>query len=138
MNNTILVTDEKLSNDVQFQDFLKNNPGYSTLKIRASAANEAYPISGVRIVVTKKIGNYDVIFYEGETDSSGMINNIVLPSPRAIQNDLEIPQFTSYSLQASSEKDDFYQTFEVSVCCGITVIQYINITPIGTGGRDGD
>ena len=137
MNNRILVTDEALKNDSSYLDFIKNNPGYSTLKVRASAANEAYPIEGVSIVVSKVIGNYDVVFYEGKTDSSGMINNIILPSPRAIQNDMEVPSFTEYQLIAKSEVDDFYKVYNFSVCCGITVIQYINITPKVTEERYG-
>lgn len=132
MLNRIMVTDEALKKDASFQAFLRENPGYSTLKIRASAANEAYPISGVKVLVSRVIGNNEVIFFEGETDVSGMINNIVLPSPRAIKNDLEVPQFTEYQLHADSAPNNYQHDFQISVCCGITVIQYINITPPGT------
>ncbi len=126
---SILVSDEILNNYPDYIDFIKNNPGYSTLKVRASAANEAYPISNVDIKVSRVIGEYEVVFYEGKTDSSGMINNIILPSPKAINNDMEVPEFTEYKLSAISSVDDYNKTFNISVCCGITVIQYINITP---------
>lgn len=132
MLNRIMVTDEALKKDAAFQAFLRDNPGYSTLKVRASAANEAYPIAGVKVLVSRVIGNNEVIFFEGETDVSGMINNIVLPSPRAIKNDLEVPKFTEYKLHADSAQNNYEHDFQVSVCCGITVIQYINITPPGT------
>ena len=125
----VLVTDEILKNDIDYLNFISNNPGYSTLKVRASAANEAYPIANVDIEVSKIIGEYEVIFYEGKTDSSGMINNIILPSPKAISSDLEVPEFTDYKLVAKSDTDNYNHTFNISVCCGITVIQYINITP---------
>ena len=129
MINRILVTDDILKTDSNYLDFIKNNPGYSTLKVRASAANEAYPIQNVEITVSKIIGAYEVVFYEGKTDSSGMINNIILPSPKAIKSDMEVPEFTEYNLIAKDEANDFYKKYIFSVCCGITVIQYINITP---------
>ncbi|MBQ8132754.1 MAG: hypothetical protein IJ193_09715 [Bacilli bacterium] len=138
MLNRIFVTDDRLKNDADFMEFMQNNPGYSTLKIRASAANEAYPISGVKVVVTRIIGTNEVIFFDGETDSSGMINNIILPSPKAIQNDLEVPQFTEYQVSAIDDNYGYNKTFQVSVCCGITVIQYINITPPVTEERYGN
>ena len=49
---------------IDYLNFISNNPGYSTLKVRASAANEAYPIANVDIEVSKIIGEYEVIFYE--------------------------------------------------------------------------
>ena len=58
-----------------------------------------------------------------------MINNIILPSPKAIKSDMEVPEFTEYNLIAKDEANDFYKKYSFSVCSGITVIQYINITP---------
>ena len=46
----VSVDDPILKNDSDFQEFLKNNPGRGYLKIRASAASEALPISGVDII----------------------------------------------------------------------------------------
>lgn len=135
---SVFVTDEILNNYSPYLDFIKNNPGYSTLKVRASAANEAYPIKDVEVVVSRIIGEYEVVFYEGKTDSSGMINNIILPSPKAITNDMEVPSFTEYKLDARSKVDDFSKSYNISVCCGITVIQYINITPKMMEERYGD
>ena len=120
---------EILQNDSAYQDFLKENPGRGTLKIRTSSASEAMPIKDVTIIVSKKIGNNTIIFYEGLTDNSGMINDIKLPTPKAIQNDEEQPNFTSYQLHAIYEPDKFDKYYEVSLCCGFSVIQYINITP---------
>lgn len=121
--------DENLSTDAYFQEFLRDNPGKGYLKIRASAANEAIPITGIKIKVSKIIGDKIIVFYEGVTDSSGMINDIVLPAPAANLDDEVEPRFTDYNLDATGSTQNINLKYSISVCCGITVIQYINITP---------
>lgn len=123
----LFYTDKLLLNDVDYQEFLKNSPGTGYLKIRATSANEAVPVANLNIKVSKEIGNNKVIFYEGKTDYSGMINNIVLPAPMSITNDLEIPKFNTYKIEAYD--DNIKQEYNISICCSFTVIQYINVTP---------
>lgn len=124
------ISDESLKNDPAYLEFLRNNPGNGFLKIRASAANEAVPISGIQIKVTKLIGNTNVVFFEGQTDGSGMINNISLPAPAAIASDEDVPQFTDYNVSATGSMQDLKEEYSVAICCGITVIQYISVTPM--------
>lgn len=127
--------DINLKNDTAYQNFLIDNPGSGYLKVRASAANQAYPISGLKIRILKHIGQYDVIFFEGITDDSGMINNIVLPTPDHALNDLMIPDYTSYELQASNALENLYQSFQLAMYNGITVIQDINVVPTLSGSE---
>ena len=56
-----LYTDKSLQNDLAYQKFLKDNTGRGYLKIRASAANEAIPISGIKIKVSKVIGDNKIV-----------------------------------------------------------------------------
>lgn len=119
-----------LVNNQTYTEFIKNNPGMGTLKIRATSASEALPIKDVNIVVSKQIGNDTYIFFEGKTDESGMINNIKLPTPVRITDNLDEPKFTSYKIRAEYSRDKFDKTYEISLCCGSGLIQYINITPI--------
>ena len=123
----LFYTDKSLENDFSFQEFIKNSPGTGYLKIRATSANEAVPVEGLNIKVSKEIGNNKIIFYEGKTDYSGMINNISLPAPMAITDDLVEPNFTEYLIEATNK--DIKQEYTISICCGFTVIQYINVTP---------
>ena len=126
----INITDvDKLKNDVEFNNFISNNSGMGTLKIRANSINEALPVENVKIIVEKKIGNNNIIFFEGYTDKSGMINNIKLPTPKRIISNLEIPNFTTYEIIAEYKKDDFLKKYNISLCCGAELIQYINIIP---------
>ena len=126
----IKVNKESLNNDSVYQEFVKDNPGQGTLKVRVTSASEAIPVEGVDVVVSKDIGDNTYIFYEGKTDNSGMINNVKLPTPIRITNNLEVPKFTTYKLKVDYLKDKFSKTYEISLCCGSGLIQYVNITPM--------
>lgn len=126
--------DANLKNDSSFKEFLSENPGHGYLKVRASAANQALPISGIRVRISKPIGNYNVIFFEGVTDSSGMINNITLPTPVYSPNDLLAPNSTSYELLATGSEQNVLQDFFLAMYNGVTLIQDINVIPPIVGG----
>ena len=121
--------DKSLESDSDYQNFLKDNPDYGYLKIRASSANEALPVKGVKIIVSKIIGDNKVVFYEGETDESGMINDIKLPSPPKVESDDEVPKFADYDVEASYPPLNFNKVYHDSICCNINVIQYVSIFP---------
>ncbi len=125
----ISVDDPILSDDQAFQEFIRNNPGRGYLKVRATSANDAIPVAGVEVTVSKKIGNNNVVFFQGQTDNSGMINGIVLATPSKASSDLEAPSFTDYELRAVYEKENFDKVYKISLCCRASVIQYINIIP---------
>ena len=125
----ISVDDPILSDDQAFQEFIRNNPGRGYLKVRATSANDAIPVAGVEVTVSKKIGNNNVVFFQGQTDNSGMINGIVLATPSKASSDLEAPSFTDYELRAVYEKENFDKVYIISLFCRASVIQYINIIP---------
>ena len=47
--NTYNINDDSYANSQAYQEFLKDNPDEGYLKIRAFAASQAIPISGVNI-----------------------------------------------------------------------------------------
>ena len=106
--------------------FIKENPGIGRLKIRAYAASEALPVSNLKIVVSSIISGTKVIFYEGVTDTSGMIPNISLPAPSLIDN-LEIPKTIKYDIEASMNNS--VSNFSINMYDGICVVQNINFVP---------
>ena len=125
----INVGSPELQNDLSFQNFLRDNPGRGTLKVRASSANAAVPVEGVRVIVSKKIGNNTIIFFNGSTDESGMINGISLPTPPAVSSDEVVPKFADYNMEAIYPPENMDKNYSISICCSVSVIQYINITP---------
>lgn len=120
---------EKLKNNSEYQEFLRKNPGIGTLKVRVSSINQALPVEGTLITVSKKIGDDTIVFFNGETDESGMINNIKLPTPMRVESDEIEPSFTTYQLHAVYKQSNFDKMYDIALCCGISVIQNINITP---------
>ena len=116
-------------NPMEFTSFSLENTGIGKLKIRAYAANEALPVEGLHIVVTSKIDDKDVIFFDGKTDSSGLIEVIELPAPKNDDN-MIIPKTTTYMIIVDS-KDKYV----VDMYDGICVVQNINYVPGGFYGN---
>ena len=132
--NRVNFNDDSFKTTKTYQDFIKDNPSSACLNIRTSSANLAVPIDNVKIIVSKILGNYKVIFYEGITDISGMINSITLPAPSLNSNDLVIPSSTSYTIEAIYEKDNIDRKYTVFMYPNICVVQNINLIPNLEGG----
>ena len=96
--NTYNINNSDFVKSSIFQNYLKTNNSFGYLNIRAFSANEAIPIKGLKITVTNVIDNYTIIFFEGETDESGMINNIKLPTPKTNKDNLVVPSKITYSI----------------------------------------
>ena len=125
-----------LKNDSDYQTFTQNNPSKAFVKVRASSINEALPIKDLEVSISKKIGDNTVIFFEGKTDESGMINDITIPAPIRVKTNEDVPEFTKYELNANYPKENFSKTYTISVCCGITIVQHINVTPYANQERN--
>ena len=79
--------------------------------------------------MSKNIDNSNVIFYEGKTNSSGIIEKIVLPAPKQNTNDLVIPSSITYDIKATYEKDNTTNSYQINIYDNIYVVQTINIVP---------
>ena len=123
------VNDENFKNSATYKKFINEHPALGSLRIKASAASGAVPISGVKIVVTTMIENVNVVFFEGETDNSGLIEKINLPAYKLDTNNLEVPNKTVYSVKATYVPDNLSMTFNVNIYENINVVQNINIVP---------
>ena len=132
--NTYNINDTNFINSSEYQEFIKNNPEVGFLKIRAFAASGAIPISNMKVVVSKNVNNDNVIFYEGYTNSSGIIERITLPAPRLEVNNMNAPSRTSYLITATYSNN--IKTYEINIYENVSVIQNINITPTMERGSD--
>lgn len=127
MNNTVNINDENFKNSEVYQNFLKNNPATGNLIIRAYAANEAIPIRNMRVIVSLEIDEYNVIFFDGVTDDSGMIRKLSLPAPGYNPNNLVAPLFTTYDVSANYMNLNY--NYKVNIYDNICVVQNINVIP---------
>ena len=127
--NTYNFTDSDYINTESYNNFISNNPSSANLNIRTTAANSAIPISGVRIIVSKEIDGNKIIFFDGITDDSGMINDIKLPTPRTVNNDLEAPKGTLYDVEAIYTEDNIDRIYKILMYPDVCTVQNINIVP---------
>ena len=128
MNTYSMFDKNFLSSDI-YQRFIKENPDKGGLRIRAYAASEAIPISGLKVVVSTMFENHKIIFFDGYTNESGVIEKITLAAPKNDDNNMSVPSKRVYEIEATYNKDNVKQFFHVNVYPGICIIQTINIVP---------
>ena len=127
--NEIFFDSEEFNNDEGCCNFMEMNDGFGLLKVQASTASGAYPLSGVDITITKFIDGNEVVFFKGVTDESGIIDNIrlpAIPSKEEILKESDIV-YTVYNLKAVYQKDNFERIYDVSIFDNIKVIQPIRV-----------
>lgn len=125
--NNVNITDSNFISTIVYKKFMIENTGRGILNIRASFANQALPITNLKVVVSKEIENYNVIFYEGVTNISGLIEKISLPTPPKENDDLIAPKNTTYKITTLYNNMEY--TYVVNMYDGICVVQNINIVP---------
>ncbi|MBQ8534256.1 MAG: hypothetical protein IJ463_01070 [Bacilli bacterium] len=113
-----------------YEDFIRVNPDLGVLKIEAFTANEGIPIPDTDIVIYKDIGEYNVVFFKGKTDSNGMIDNIYLPTPKKSDSmSLEIPLYTVYEMNAFHIGYETIKKYSIGMFGDVKVIQYVKMMP---------
>lgn len=130
MNN---ITLEQFKNLPEYQNYLQNNPSTGVLKVQVFTADQAIPIPNTQVYITKLIDNYNVLFFEGVTDSSGIIDNIILPAPSG-DFDLEdfvTPNYTTYQLVASNDELKQIKQYQISMFGDVKVLQYVKMSDGG-------
>ena len=124
---TYNINDKEFLNSELYKSFINFNSGIGFLKIRAYAASQAVPISGLSVVISKDIGGNKVIFFEGVTNDSGVIEKISLPAPKINLDNTVTPIINTYDIDTSYEGEK--RLYKVNVYDGIYVVQNINVTP---------
>ena len=121
--------DNEFKNTDIYKNFIKDNPSFGSLRIRAFAASGAIPISGLKIIISTNYNENEIIFFNGVTDESGTIPKIKLPAPTLNTDNLDVPNKTTYKITATYKVDNTTQTFSVNMYEGICVVQNISIVP---------
>ena len=123
-----------------YKSFLREHPARGMLKIQANTASGAYPVSGLRVAVTKDFTDGEHTFYSGITDANGIIDGVELPAP-PVANSLnyELPdKGAAYKLRSFSPE---YENIErdVEIFSGIKTIQpiYVSLKPDRSGRNGG-
>lgn len=126
-----IINYEDFKNTDLYESFISENPDTGFLKVQVFTAYGAVPISDTSIIISKDIEDYRVIFYQGVTDDSGIIENINLPAPLTVKvaNPDIIPGYTIYDMTAIHEGFETIKKFSIGMFGDVKVIQYVKMTP---------
>ncbi len=126
---------EEYFNSEKHADYLKNNSGSGLLRIQVYTANQAFPLEDVEVKVYKEIDGKRVVFFNGVTDSSGIIDNINLPT-KEVKKEVESASdimSTDYIIEAKYPKTGVAQDYIVSIYDDLKVIQPIKFASVSGG-----
>ena len=132
--NTYNINDENFKNTDVYRSFINDNPVNGYLKIRAYSASGAIPVRGLKITVSTEYEGNTIIFYDGFTDTSGVIEKITLPAPRLNSDNMDIPSRTTYDINATYPPNLVDLKYQVNIYEDVFVIQNINIVPGSNSG----
>ncbi len=120
----------------EYQEYIDENKGRGSLKIQASVAQDAFPIKDVFVDVSMIYKGKRYSLYNDTTDSSGIINEIVLPSKLSAES--RDPQ-TAPDSEAQYLISAYHPGFEAIVDCPVNIydrietILPISLNPLGIG-----
>ena len=132
--NTYNINDENFKNTEVYRSFINDNPVSGYLKIRAYSASGAIPVRGLKITVSTEYEGNTIIFFDGITDTSGVIEKITLPAPRLNSDNMDIPSRTTYDINATYPPNLVDLKYQVNIYEDVFVIQNINIVPGSNSG----
>lgn len=112
-----------------YQEFLDRDKEYGLLKIQAFTARQALPISGVKVTVSKKFSDMDKVFFEGETDSSGIIDNIKLPTTAKSLSESpeDVLPYSIYDFKSSHPQYQTENADQIQIFPNIKSIQPVTV-----------
>lgn len=131
--NTYNINDEGFKNSEIYKNFINENPMVGYLKIRAYSASGAIPVRGLKIEVSTNYENSKIIFFDGITDTSGIIEKITLPAPKLTTIE-DVPNKIIYDINATYPPNLLDLNYKVNMYEDIFVIQNINVVPKAESG----
>lgn len=84
------------------QWFLDAHPEWGTLRVQVSTGRGLFPVEGAQVEIYRYFGPERTVFYEGATDSSGIVEGIRLPAlPAGWSQSSETAGISGTAYQAS-------------------------------------
>ena len=125
---------------IDVNSVMRPHEGRGWLKPQVFASDAMYPLPGARVVVFQTVNGKHYVIYDKMTNSSGMIDDMVLPAPRrefalspeGMAGKHSIP-YATYNLYV--EHPDFLRKSypEISVFDGVDSVKPIILTPKNSG-----
>ena len=133
--NTYNFNDSIFKESKLYQEFIRENPSQGFLRIRAYAASQAVPIRGLRVIVSKIFDNNKIVFFDGVTNDSGVIERIILPTPKISDDNQVIPNMITYDIETIY--GNVNGKYTVNMYENIYAVQNINMVPNINNGIGG-
>lgn len=120
---------EPSSGNAALDDFLRANPKQGVLRVQAFRGNQAIPVAGVDVQVSRKLGDgTEYVFYTGTTDESGLMDAITLPAPDLSQSVQPDELYPDASYQLTAVHPEFVPvTVSVDIFPGIKTVQPVQL-----------
>ena len=114
--------------DATLSSFLQANPDEGTLRVQVFRGDQSIPVENVRVVISRRLGGQDHVFFQGSTNASGIIDPIVLPVPsRTLSLRPGEPHpYATYDLRAAHPQFQPLET-TVDVYQGVKTVQPIQL-----------
>lgn len=111
------------------------NSAYGSLRVQVFAADQVYPISAANVVVTEN--EKDDVLFQGYTDSSGIVDNILLPAPSKEMSEAPslLKPYAQYDITVSHPRFAQRKYVGVPVFEGIKSIQTVQLVPDENGNN---
>ncbi len=119
--------EENLTSNYQsYEHFIEEHKGNGFLRVKTTLAQGMIPLNKIKIVVSKEINQKKFIFFEGETNESGLVNPIALPT---LVRSKEDPTSTDYLVEAVSEKYRSLGTYYAKMYDQVTTFLEMDMIP---------
>lgn len=127
----MIISYEDFKKTGEYQRFIEENPDIGFLKVQVFTAYGAIPIADAEVLITQDIGEYKVVFFQGRTDSSGIISDIKLPAPMAdnVPNPDVLLKYTIYNLSVIHTGYETIKQYSIGMFGGVRILQYVKMSP---------
>lgn len=111
-----------------YDDYISQYPGRGSLKVQISVARDAFPVEGVYVDVSSVVNGKRYTLYHDVTDSSGIVNEIVLP---ALPKSASLSPETAGQGEAEYLVSVFHPAFKELPDCPVKVLDRVEtILPV--------
>lgn len=128
IDKDIVTIDEQAE---EYLNFMTENPKLGSLKIQANTAKQTIPIANALVEISKNFNGIKRIFYTLRTDSSGIIDGILLPAPDKALSQMPSGKkpFSNYDVHVEHPGYNDKNYVGVLIFDGIKSIQQVEMVP---------
>lgn len=115
-----------------YDSFVSENSSTGQIKVQTFLAQQAYPLGDVNLIISKRFHDIEYVFYELQTNATGISDNITLPAPPRANSQQPYQQdpFTTYLITAYKQGFISEEPYEIEIFEGIKAIQPIEMLPL--------